>query len=265
MVVILSDNLLSFIKTTMKHYILFITLFLASSAAQAQEIEGVVRYLVTHNWSKKMAAVDYISKQQRERISYMWGNRSEWKMYSTLYITPTETKYEDSEEQAEPDDDGYSWRKDVYLIKHNYATNTMNDVIQMLGKTYIIEDTLHAPDWKILNDLKEVAGHICMKASWEDTVKQQKVIAWFAMDIPNGGGPERFYGLPGLILEVDVNDGGMLISADKIDLKKLNTELDLPKKLKGKKISEADYTALLQKHFKQKREAEEPPFWGIRY
>lgn len=249
----------------MKHYILVFALTLAAIGVQAQELEGSIRYLVTHNWSKKMASVDYISKQQRERIAYMWGNRSEWKMFTTMYITPTETKYEDSEEKAEDDDEGYSWRKDMYYIKHNYAANTMHDVVQMLGKTYIIEDTLRAPDWKILNDLKEVAGHLCMNASWEDTLKQQHVVAWFAMDIPISAGPERFYGLPGLILEVDVNNGGMLITADKIKEYKLSTELNLPKKAKGKKITEADYTVLLKKHMDEKRKAEEPPFWGIRY
>ncbi|MBP6811154.1 MAG: GLPGLI family protein [Saprospiraceae bacterium] len=249
----------------MKQRIIVIALLLASAGVQAQEIEGTIRYLVTHNWSKKMAAVDYISKQQRERIAYMWGNRSEWKMFANMYITPTVTKYEDSEEKAEPDDEGYSWRKEVFMVKHDYAANTMQDVVQIFGKTYIVEDSLRAPEWKILNDLKEVAGHICMKASWTDTLKQQKVIAWFAMDIPISAGPERFYGLPGLILEVDVNDGGMLVSADKIDLKKITTELDLPKKLKAKKISEAEYLALLKKHMDQKKEEEEPPFWGIRY
>jgi len=249
----------------MKQHIIIIAFLLAAGSARSQETEGVVRYLVTHNWSKKMAAVDYISKQQRERVAYMWGNRSEWKMFTTLYLTPTETKYEDSEEKAEPDDEGYSWRKDVYYIKRNFAANTMYDVMQIFGKTYIVEDTLRAPDWKILNDLKDVAGHICMKASWEDTLKQQKIIAWFAMDIPVSAGPERFFGLPGLILEVDVNDGGMLVSADKIDLKKLGAELDLPKKIKGKKINEAEYVVLLQKFMDQRREAEEPPFWGIRY
>lgn len=249
----------------MKQIILSICLLLSSVVAQAQETEGVIRYLILHNWSKKMAAVDYISKQQRDKIAYMWGNRSEWKQFSNLYITPTETKYEESEEKAEADDEGYSWRKEVYCIKRNYAANTMQDVIQMLGKTYIIEDSLRAPDWKILNELKEVAGHMCMKASWTDTIKQQKVIAWFAMDIPLSAGPERFFGLPGLIMEVDLNDGAMLISADKIDLKKIGSELDLPKKIKGKRISEAEYTAILKKHIDEKRKAEEPYFWGIRY
>jgi GLPGLI family protein len=51
----------------------------------------------------------------------------------------------------------------------------MTDVIEMLGKTYIVEDSLKLPEWKILNDLKEVAGHICMKAQVEDLSKIRRL------------------------------------------------------------------------------------------
>lgn len=253
----------------MKKTLLFLAILIPLSAFSQEEskpLEGTIRYLVTRNWAKQMESLNYLSKQRKERIAYMWGGRrSEWKTYANLYFNTTETKYEDSEEQAEPDDDGYSWRKDAYFLKRNFANNTIYDVIEMLGKTYIIEDSLNAPEWKIHNDLKEVAGHICMKAFWEDTVKQQKIVAWFAQDIPHSGGPERFCGLPGLILEVDVNNGAMVVSADKIELKKLTTELELPKKFKGKKITEAEYQDILKKYIEEKTKSEEPYFWGIRY
>lgn len=238
---------------------------LCAFAQEQAPLEGAIRYLVIHNWTKKMAAVDYISQQRKERMEYMWGNDAEWKMYANLYFTAAETKYEDSEEKAEADDEGWSWRKDAYIIKRNFEKNTQYDVVAMLGKTYIIEDSLRMPEWKIRNDLKEVAGHICMNAYWEDTLKKQKVIAWFAQDIPHSGGPERFCGLPGLILEVDINDGALVITADRIEMKKLDKEMDLPKKLKGKKIKEAEYQDILKKHIAEKRKAEEPYFWGIRY
>jgi len=250
--------------------ILFILILFAACPCTAHtqadtSLQGTIRYLVTHDWTKKMAAVDYISKQRRERIAYMWGNRSEWKLYTTLYFSPTASRYEDSEERAEPDDDGFSWRKEAYSIGRDFEKNTTQDLMVVLGKNYLLEDTLIPQKWKIQNDLKEVAGHICMKAYWEDTLKMQKVVAWFAQDIPLNAGPERFCGLPGLILEVDVNNGGMIVSADRITMHRLNKELDLPKKGKAKKIKEADYTVLLKKHMEEKRKAEEPPFWGIRY
>lgn len=244
---------------------LFALLFMAPTPGFAQELEGRIRYLVTHDWSKKFAAVDYISKQARERNAYMWGNRSEWKVYTEMFITPTQTKYQDAEEKAEPEDEGYSWRKDEFMIQRNFETQTNYEVFTMLGKKYLLQDSIHGQDWKILNDMKEVAGHVCMNAFWEDTLKMQKVSAWFALDIPVSSGPERFCGLPGLILEVDVNDGGMIITADKIETRKLTNELDLPKKNKGKKITEAEFFSLMKKHVDEKRKAEEPPFWGVRY
>ncbi len=247
-----------------KQWLLSIFLFTALSG-YGQEMEGTVRYLIVHNWTKKMAAVDYISKQRRERTAYMWGNQSEWKQYANLYFSPTRSKYEDSDERAEADDQGYAWRKDAYTIQRDFEANSVRDVIQLLGKAYLVEDTLAAPDWKIMNDMKEVAGHVCMNAFREDTVKKQRIIVWFALDIPVPSGPERLGGLPGLILEADINDGGMLITADRIELKKLTTELDAPKKVKGKKINETAYNDILRKHMAEKRKAEEPPFWGIRY
>jgi GLPGLI family protein len=250
----------------MKKLIFCLLCLWATAALEAQNNEGYIRYLVTHNWSKKYAAVDYISKQQRERDAYVWGgSRAEWKMFANYYFSEKGSKYEDSEESAEADDEGYSWRKEAYLIHRNFETGQMTDVITMLGKAYVIEDSIQTQDWKILNEMKEIAGHVCMNAQWTDTVKLQKITAWFALDMPVPGGPERLGGLPGMILEVDINNGGMLITADKIELKPLTNELALPKKLKGKKIKEANYVEMLKKHVAEKKKAEQPPYWGIRY
>ena len=250
----------------MKKIIIFLILIYPFMSQAQLQNEGMVQYLVTENWTKKMAAVTFLSKQQKDRMAYMAGNRWEWKTYTNLYFTPTETKYEDSEEKAEPRaEGGYDWRKETFFIKRNFEKNTFQEAYEISGKTYIVEDSLVAMDWKIQNDLKEVAGHICMKAYIEDTLKQQKIVAWFAQDIPFNGGPERFHGLPGMIMEMDINDGAMTIVANRIDYKKLTTELDPPKKLKGKKIKEAEYKAIVKKYIEDSLKEERPWFWGLRY
>jgi GLPGLI family protein len=255
----------------MKKYIpvsiLFVAFFLVfqPKEVKSQPLEGTIRYLRTQNWAKMMATVDYISKQQRDRMMYMWGNRSEWKTYTTLHFNSSESKYENSEEEAEPGNQGWSDRKETFFMKRNYKENTIFDGITFLGKTYLIHDTLVHPAWKILNDMKEVAGHICMNASWTDTLRKQNTIVWFALDMPVSAGPDRFTGLPGIILEVDINDGALVMTADKIDLMPLTTELQVPEKLKGKKIKVSDYNLLLEKQIKERREAEEPWFWGVSY
>jgi GLPGLI family protein len=251
---------------------LLILLLLCGFAATAQAQTSAapdsitaIRYLVTHNWAKKMAAVDYISAQRRERINYMWGNRAEWKVYTQLYFSDNVSHFVDSEERAEPEDEGWSWRRDQYSIRRDFATNTMQDVIELLGKVYIVEDSLHFPSWKVKNDLKEVAGHLCMNATWYDSLKMQNIDVWFALDMPGSFGPDRLGGLPGVILEVNVNNGGMVMVADKIQTVPSAQLLEHPKKPKGKKVTEAAYYERLKEHFDQKRKDEEPPFWGIRY
>ncbi len=231
----------------------------------AQTPEGTIRYLKTQNWAKMMASVDYISKNQRDRMMYMWGTRSEWKSYTLLHFNATESKYEDSEEEAEPGMEGWSNRKETFFMKQNFRDRTIYNGITMLGKTYLVHDSIVPPAWKILNDMKEVAGHICMNASLTDTLRKQVTLAWFALDMPVSAGPDRFTGLPGIILEVDINNGALVMTADKIGLKPLTTELNVPQKIKGKKINSAEYRQLIEKQIKERKAAEEPWFWGISY
>ena len=248
-------------------YILFVAgiLIMHTSGLKAQKMEGTIRYLRTQNWAKMMASVDYISQQQRDRMMYMWGNRSEWKTYTLLNFNATSSKYENSEEEAEPGNEGWSNRKETFFMKRDFTENTVFDGITFLGKTYLIHDSIVPPRWKILNDMKEVAGHICMNASLTDTLRKQNVAVWFALDMPVSSGPDRFIGLPGIILEVDINNGALIMTADKIDLKPLTVELDVPAKLKGKKIDITEYTRLIEKQMKERRAAEEPWFWGMSY
>jgi len=254
-------------KNKIPVYILLVILLLTlkTNDLKAQNAEGTIRYLRTQNWAKMMSTVDYLSKNQRDRMMYMWGNRSEWKMYTLLHFTATESKYEDSEEEAEPGNEGWSNRKQIFFMKRDFKNNTLYDGVSMKGKTYLIHDTITPLKWKIMNDLKEVAGHICMNASMNDTLRKQKVIVWFALDMPNNSGPDRFIGLPGMVLEVDINDGALVMTADKINLTTLTTELDVPAKIKGKKIDMAGYNKLFEKQLEESKANEEPWFWGMRY
>lgn len=253
-------------KHTRMKKILFLILLFCPALVFSQPMEGRIRYLVTRHWTKMMSHLDYMSKQSRERASYMWGNRSEWKTYSNLFFNETQTKYESSEEKAEPEEEGgYAWRKEMFFLKRDFDKNVQFDGRTIMSKGYLIEDTLLIPKWRILNDLKEVAGHVCMKATLTDTVRKQTIVAWFAQDMPHKGGPESFFGLPGMILEIDVNDGAMILTADLIEMKKLSNELDPPAKLKGKKIKQADYEKLIKEQMKMRIAEEQPWYWNLPY
>lgn len=246
---------------------LSLTLWLALlNTAAAQVAEGEIRYLVKHDWVKKTAALEYVSAREREQTAYMWGNRSEWKEYMRLYFSPQRSRYEQSDEVAEAEMIGYAWRKEPLLFYRDFERGRQFDMVKAEGRTYLIEDTLQCPQWKILNDLREVAGYVCMNARWNDTLKGHRIEAWFALDLPIPAGPEDLCGLPGLILEANYNNGAMVITADRIDLRALKTELDWPKpKIKGKKVSLEQYREVLRKHIAEQKKAERPWFWGVRY
>ncbi|HHH52768.1 MAG TPA: GLPGLI family protein [Bacteroidetes bacterium] len=70
--------------------------------------------------------------------------------------------------------------------------------------------------WKILRYNKVILGHLCRKAVMT-TKKGAVVEAWFATDIDILDGPETYFGLPGLILEV--KKGIEITRAVKIEFK----------------------------------------------
>lgn len=249
----------------MKKSIIFAIIILSLAAhAMAQNTSGKIHYKVTEDWIKKIMAVDYLDKSRKEHYQYMWGNDSEYYGKSKLTFNSTSTLYEDiNDEDASY---GYSWRTDEYFIFHNLKENNTYDVMRILEKLYVIEDSIQYPNWKILNDLKEVAGHICMNASYYDEVKMNKVVAWFALDWPGNFGPERFGGLPGVILEIDINNGAKIIRAQKIDMYETDTIIEKPiHKKKIKQIDESQYNALIKKNIDQCVKEERPYFWGMRY
>jgi GLPGLI family protein len=241
-----------------------ILLMLISFSAFCQEVktEGLVQYERTTFWVNIMSRLTYLSAEEKDRIKLTWGSTDEgWKQKMTLAFNESQSLYAYGEDNAEQ---GWSGRKETFFLTKNFASEHSTDYIDMLGKTYIVDDTLHIPTWKILNQIKEVAGFICMKAETVDTVKNQKITAWFAQDIPVMAGPERYFGLPGLILELDINDGDVVITASKVEFKKLTNEFNL-KKIKGKKISDAEYTKIIADFIKESIKGERNPYWGLRY
>ncbi len=70
-------------------------------------------------------------------------------------------------------------------------------------------------NWEIKEDTMTIAGHICRKAL---LVREggKDLTAWYALDIPVMDGPETFFGLPGLILEVQ-DSGTWVIRASSVE------------------------------------------------
>ena len=72
---------------------------------------------------------------------------------------------------------------------------------ELVGKSpYLITESFPKFDWHIEPDKKNIGGFDCQKATV--THKGRQYTAWFTTKIPSSDGPWKFYGLPGLILEI---------------------------------------------------------------
>ncbi|GAB3642719.1 GLPGLI family protein [Spirosoma arcticum] len=245
--------------------LLLFTLIAATSLAQ--NTEGVVSYKRKTYWLKIIGRMTYLSQEEKDRAANTWKNFEEENNAEKMKLAfnANESLYTYASEQGQTDDGQYSWRNRELQLYRNFEKDKKTEVEEMLGKTYIVEDSLHTPVWKIGNQIKDVAGYICMKAETQDPIKKQKITAWFAQDIPVPAGPERYTGLPGVILELDLNDGDVVIEATNVTFRKLTPDdLKLPK-LKGKKINGAAYDAMIHQHITDSMTARRNPYWSIRY
>ena len=84
-----------------------------------------------------------------------------------------------------------------------------------------------------------------------EMVKEITITAWYAPEIPINQGPENYWGLPGLILEV--SDGRTTILCSKVVLNtKEKTEIKVP--TKGKKVTQAEFDDIVTKKVEEMRQ-----------
>ncbi len=88
-----------------------------------------------------------------------------------------------------------------YYFK-NMSTNSMVFELYAGSEKLCGKDSLIEMNWEISNETKDIAGYKSQKAisRWHNYL----FTAWFTNEIPINAGPERFDGLPGLILRVEI-------------------------------------------------------------
>ena len=115
---------------------------------------------------------------------------------------------------------------------------------------FYIESSTNNHIWKLNNNTKKIGNYNCYEATTItslETVRGSKeipVTAWYTTDIPLPFGPANFTNLPGLILELHLNN--VIVYADAINLNKKG-DIKVPKK--GIKITEQEFVKLQKDGF----------------
>ena len=136
---------------------------------------------------------------------------------------------------------------------------------EMMGKEYLIQDKAEPFEWELSEETKKIGNYTAQKASFTKIVDSRRfstgmtemenvkdtiqVTVWFTPEIPVSHGPEYYFGLPGLILEVQ-NQGRTLI-CEKIELNPSADPVMIEKPSKGKEITQAEFKTVQEEGMKQ--------------
>ncbi|MFC2096779.1 GLPGLI family protein [Bacteroidota bacterium] len=136
---------------------------------------------------------------------------------------------------------------EIQKVYYNFEKNNKIEQILFMTRMFLIETDFEKKDWKITSESKEILGYKCQKAVSKNG--NNDIIAWFTTEIPVSAGPAEYIGLPGLVLEVNVNKDQMLITAKSINLKTPGKK-QISKPKEGKKISSEDFEKTKAKKIK---------------
>jgi GLPGLI family protein len=141
-----------------------------------------------------------------------------------------------------------SWATSKNIVYQNMNTNTRLSIKSIWGEQLYLQDTVYKRQWKITDNKRSISGYSCRKAIWKVN-DSTSIYAWYTDDIVPTVGPESFCGLPGAILGLATEDGGVIYFAKSIEILKPDMIALQPKKTKNKIYSSAELKVKLQKDF----------------
>jgi len=109
---------------------------------------------------------------------------------------------------------GWMTSKNSYLQSLNSSKQLI--VFNLFGQNTYIKDSLPQRNWKITENKRTICGYECRKAIYEKN-DSTRIYAWYSPDIVPSIGPEGFCGLPGTILGVATEDGGIIYFAKTVE------------------------------------------------
>ena len=150
------------------------------------------------------------------------------------------------------------------LLYKNTKDRKRLESTDAFGKLFLISGELEPYEWEMTSDTKQIGKYTCYKAiakrevseihiseiDGEQEEKEEKKIqaitAWYTPEIPVNHGPEDYWGLPGLILEVNSGNRIMICTQVVLNPKEDKVSIEIPSK--GKKVTDVEYEAIVKEH-----------------
>lgn len=147
--------------------------------------------------------------------------------------------------------DMMSWMTNKNSVIQNMNSGARTSILSIWGQEATVLDSLVNRQWKITDNKRKIGKYQCTKAIFQmnDTVR---IYAWFSEDIIPSIGPETFRGLPGAILGLATEDGGVVYFAKQVEVLTPDFDKVTPKTNKNKAYTEKQLRDKLQADFGDK-------------
>lgn len=241
----------------------YIALFLFSiccfpfSAQEILKIEYVLETKLDENYEVKIFNADGKLEKNSIFSEQLKAQMQEPKYYELL-IKGNESLFKNKPKINNSQETGR-----IIFMSHNEEIKYLNTETAItkrnteeMNQTYLVIDTLDKPDWQIFREKNKILNYDVRKATWRKD-STQFYTAWFAPKLSFKTGPQLFWGLPGLILqieEIETHEGynnKYIYSVHNIAFAEEN-EFNIPHE--GKVVSEEEMGEIYAKaweHFKE--------------
>lgn len=264
----------------LKNQILLVLAILVAGVgtAYAQNFQGIATYQTAMNGSNFSMKGEGITPEMEKQIAAAVKKQGQ-KEY-TLNFNLSEANWEEVESLGNGPVTASSGMQVMTVssggggLKYrNTAENLYLEEASLFGKPFLVKDELKPLEWVLTDETKQIGEYTVQKATYTRTVERSvfgfgldtedkdkepettmdtiKVEAWYTPQIPVSHGPDNYWGLPGLILEL--SDGSRTMLCTKVAL---NPEggIEIKKPKKGKKVSRAEYAEIQKEKMKEMSE-----------
>ncbi|MBT7135834.1 MAG: GLPGLI family protein [Polaribacter sp.] len=254
----------------MKQIIILATLLFSVLTFSQNNFQGKATYM--SKTTMDMSRYDKMSEQQKKQMMNRFKSFLE-KTY-TLSFNKTTSSFRENVQLEGPGASGPSWSRSngQGSIYKNVSEKNMIEDVEMFSKRFLVSEKMEPLQWELGMETKKIGNYTCYKATLvkEDTKvdwgsifsrsrknkkkdstavaekpakKMLTVTAWYTPQIPVSSGPDVYWGLPGLILELNAGRTTMLCTEVAINSEE---PIKIKAPAKGKKVTRDEYTDIVK-------------------
>lgn len=220
---------------------------------------------------------DRFTEQQKKQMKARMKNFLE-KTY-TLTFNRSESSFKENVSLEAPGGtSGRSWGRSngQGSIYKNVQDRKMIEDVEQFSKRFLITEEMEQPKWELGTETKKIGQYTCYKATmtkedtsidWgsmfgrgrNNTAKKDStktdakesapkkrilsITAWYTPQVPVSAGPDTYWGLPGLILELSAGRTTMLCTEITINP---DDAIAIKTPTKGKKVNREEYNKIVK-------------------